>query len=239
MKPPQFQPESVPLINTDARWIPINLTQKRKIERKGAKKEDAKKIRRTEIVPFLWTCFCVFCRIILISDLWGKSKMPKRKIYSRNQLAEILRREKERGRVIVTTNGCFDLLHVGHLRYLQAARELGDLLVVGLNSDTSVRVIKGENRPLVPENERAEMLAGLGCVDYVTIFSELEPSPLLSQLKPDIHVKGGDYTIEQLPEREVVEAHGGKVIVGLNVPGKSTTDLIQVIRKRYGLDLPT
>ena len=165
--------------------------------------------------------------------------MPKRKIYSRNQLAEILRREKVRGRVIVTTNGCFDLLHVGHLRYLQAARELGDLLVVGLNSDTSVRVIKGENRPLVPENERAEMLAGLGCVDYVTIFSELEPSPLLSQLKPDIHVKGGDYTIEQLPEREVVEAHGGKVIVGLNVPGKSTTDLIQVIRKRYGLDLPT
>ena len=165
--------------------------------------------------------------------------MPKRKIYSRNQLAEILRREKERGRVIVTTNGCFDLLHVGHLRYLQAARELGDLLVVGLNSDTSVRVIKGENRPLVPENERAEMLAGLGCVDYVTIFSELEPSSLLSQLKPDIHVKGGDYTIEQLPEREVVEAHGGKVIVGLNVPGKSTTDLIQVIRKRYGLDLPT
>lgn len=165
--------------------------------------------------------------------------MSKRKIYSRNQLAEILRGEKDRGKVIVTTNGCFDLLHVGHLRYLKAARELGDLLVVGLNSDTSVRVIKGENRPLVPENERAELLAGLVCVDYVTIFSELEPNTLLSQLKPAIHVKGGDYTIEQLPEREVVEAHGGKVIVGLNVPGKSTTDLIQVIRERYGIHQPT
>ncbi len=165
--------------------------------------------------------------------------MSKRKIYSRNQLAEILQCEKDRGKVIVTTNGCFDVLHVGHLRYLQAAQELGDLLVVGLNSDASVRALKGENRPLVPEDERAELLAGLGCVDYVTIFSELEPGPLLSQLKPDIHVKGGDYTIDQLPEREVVEAHGGKVIVGLNVPGKSTTDLIQVIRERYGLAQPT
>lgn len=165
--------------------------------------------------------------------------MSKRKIYSRNQLAEILQSEKDKDKAIVTTNGCFDILHVGHLRYLQAARELGDLLVVGLNSDTSVRAIKGENRPLVPENERAELLAGLACVDYVTIFSELEPNTLLSQLKPDIHVKGGDYTIEQLPERAVVEAHGGKVIVGLNVPGKSTTDLIQVIRERYGIHQPT
>lgn len=165
--------------------------------------------------------------------------MSKRKIYSRDQLAGILQSEKDRGKVIVTTNGCFDILHVGHLRYLQAARELGDLLVVGLNSDTSVQALKGENRPLVPENERAELLAGLGCVDYVTIFSELEPNILLAQLKPDIHVKGGDYTIEQLPEREIVEAHGGKVIVGLNVPGKSTTDLIQVIRERHGIHQPT
>ena len=137
--------------------------------------------------------------------------------------------------MVVTTNGCFDVLHVGHLRYLQAAKQLGDVLVVGVNSDTSVRTLKGENRPLVPEDERAEMLAGLACVDYVTIFSELNPIALLSALKPDLHVKGGDYKIEQIIERETVEKYGGKVVVGLNVPGKSTTDLIQRIREQYGI----
>ena len=159
--------------------------------------------------------------------------MSKGKIYPRHPLAEILHRAKAQGKVVVTTNGCFDVLHVGHLRYLQAARQLGDLLVVGVNSDDSVRALKGKNRPLVPEDERAEMLAGLECVDYVTIFSELNPIPLLSVLQPNIHVKGGDYTIEQVIEREVVEANGGKVIVGLNVPGKSTTDLIKTICERY------
>ena len=161
--------------------------------------------------------------------------MPRKKIYPRDQLPEIVHRAKAQGQVIVTTNGCFDVLHVGHLRYLQAARELGDLLVVGLNSNSSVRALKGESRPLVPEGERAEMLAGLTCVDYVTIFSEPDPIALLSALKPNIHVKGGDYTIEQVIEREVVEADGGKVVVGLNVPGKSTTDLIQTICERYGV----
>jgi len=159
--------------------------------------------------------------------------MSKEKIYPRDPLAEILHSAKAQGKVVVTTNGCFDVLHVGHLRYLQAARQLGDLLVVGVNSDDSVRALKGKNRPLVPEDERAEMLAGLECVDYVTIFSELNPIPLLSVLQPNIHVKGGDYTIAQVIEREVVEANGGRVIVGLNVPGKSTTDLIQTICERY------
>ena len=159
--------------------------------------------------------------------------MPEKKIYSRHQLTEIIQGAQADGKVVVTTNGCFDVLHVGHLRYLQAAQALGDLLVVGVNSDDSVRVLKGENRPLVPADERAEMLAGLGCVDYVTIFPELDPINLLSVLKPNIHVKGGDYTIERVIEREVVEANGGKVIVGLNVPGKSTTDLIETIRERY------
>ena len=159
--------------------------------------------------------------------------MPK-KIYPRNQLAEIINQAKAQGKIVVTTNGCFDVLHVGHLRYLQTAQELGDLLVIGVNSDASVRALKGGNRPLVPEDERAEMLAGLECVDYVTIFSELDPIALLSALKPNIHVKGGNYTIEQVIEREVVEANGGKVIVGLNVPGKSTTDLIKTICERYG-----
>lgn len=161
--------------------------------------------------------------------------MSERKIYPRNQLAEILQGSRAEGKVVVTTNGCFDVLHVGHLRYLQAARTLGDLLVVGVNSDASVRALKGENRPLVSAAERAEMLAGLACVDYVTIFSELNPIALLSQLKPNIHVKGGDYTIDQLPERKVVEANEGKIVLGLNVPGKSTTDIIQVICERYGI----
>jgi rfaE bifunctional protein nucleotidyltransferase chain/domain len=152
-----------------------------------------------------------------------------RKIYSREQLTGIINRAKARSKIVVTTNGCFDVLHVGHLRYLQEAQELGDLLVVGVNSDESVHALKGKNRPLLPEEERAEMVAGLECVDYVTIFPELDPTALLSVLKPNIHVKGGDYTIEEVVEREVVEANGGKVIVGLNVPGKSTTDLIRTI----------
>ena len=159
--------------------------------------------------------------------------MLTQKIYHRNKLASILHQEKAKENIVVTTNGCFDVLHLGHLRYLQAARELGDLLVVAVNSDSSVRQLKGENRPLVPEAERAEMLAGLECVDYVVIFPELTPIDLLSELKPSIHVKGGDYKLEQLIERDVVEANGGKVIVGLNVPGKSTTNLIEVICERY------
>jgi rfaE bifunctional protein nucleotidyltransferase chain/domain len=161
--------------------------------------------------------------------------MSREKIYPREQLAEIIHREKAGGKIVVTTNGCFDVLHVGHLRYLQTARGLGDLLVVGVNSDESVRQLKGKNRPLVPQDERAEMLAGLECVDYVTIFPELTPVELLSALKPNIHVKGGDYTIERVIERGVVESNGGKVIVGLNVPGKSTTDLIKTICERYGV----
>ena len=159
--------------------------------------------------------------------------MLSQKIYYRSELASILQQTRASGDVVVTTNGCFDVLHLGHLRYLQAARQLGDLLVVAVNSDNSVRQLKGENRPLVPEEERAEMLAGLECVDYVVIFPELTPIDLLAELKPNIHVKGGDYKLEQLIERDVVEANGGKVIVGLNVPGKSTTNLIQVICERF------
>ena len=159
--------------------------------------------------------------------------MLNQKIHQRSELVSILQQAKANGAVVVTTNGCFDVLHLGHLRYLQASRQLGDLLVVAVNCDSSVRQLKGENRPLVPEAERAEMLAGLECVDYVVTFSELTPISLLSELKPNIHVKGGDYKLEQLIERDVVEANGGKVIVGLNVPGKSTTNLIQVICERF------
>lgn len=161
--------------------------------------------------------------------------MAQQKIFHRNELSIILQQHKTDNKVVVTTNGCFDVLHLGHLRYLQAARQLGDCLVVGINSDSSVRRLKGDNRPLVPELERAEMLAGLECVDYVVIFHESTPIELLSILKPDIHVKGGDYNLEQLIEKDVVEENGGKVVVGLNVPGKSTTNLIEVICDRYGV----
>lgn len=162
--------------------------------------------------------------------------MPRRKIYPSSQLAEILKDAKTKGKTIVTTNGCFDVLHLGHLRYLQVAREVGDLLVVCVNSDNSVRALKGADRPLVPETERAELLAGLECVDYVTVFSELDAKAVLSQLKPDMHIKGGDYKVDEVIEREVVEAYGGKVMVGLNVPGKSTTNLIRTIRDKHGVE---
>ena len=155
------------------------------------------------------------------------------KVQTRKALTIIINQEKDREKTVVTTNGCFDLMHVGHLRYLQAAKNLGDLLVVGVNSDSSVRELKGERRPLIPADERAEMLAGLDCVDYVVIFPELDPISLLSELKPDIHVKGGDYTIEQVIERQVVEENGGRVIVGLNIEGKSTTNVIQTILDRF------
>jgi len=155
------------------------------------------------------------------------------KVQTRKALTIIINQEKDREKTVVTTNGCFDLMHVGHLRYLQAAKNLGDLLVVGVNSDNSVRELKGERRPLIPADERAEMLAGLDCVDYVVIFPELDPISLLSELKPDIHVKGGDYTIEQVIERQVVEENGGRVIVGLNIEGKSTTNVIQTILDRF------
>ncbi|MBR54455.1 D-glycero-beta-D-manno-heptose 1-phosphate adenylyltransferase [Candidatus Poribacteria bacterium] len=155
------------------------------------------------------------------------------KIRTSEQLSQIIRKKKALGEVVVSTNGCFDLLHVGHLRYLKAAKKMGDILVVGVNSDESVRYLKGDNRPLVPEMERAEMLSGLDCVDYVVIFSEPDPRNLLSTLKPTIHVKGGDYSIEQVIERDVVEENGGRVIVGINVAGKSTTNVIQMIRDLY------
>ncbi len=162
--------------------------------------------------------------------------MPRRKIYPSAQLAEILKDAKTKGKTIVTTNGCFDVLHLGHLRYLQAAREVGDLLIVCVNSDSSVRALKGADRPLVPETERVELLAGLECVDFVTVFSERDAKAVLSQLKPDIHIKGGDYRVDEVIEREVVEANGGKVMVGLNVPGKSTTNLIRTIREKHGVE---
>ena len=129
------------------------------------------------------------------------------------------------------TNGCFDILHVGHLRYLEEASEQGDILFVGVNSDDSVKRLKGPTRPINNENDRAEMLAGLKPVDYVVIFSENTPVELISELKPSIHVKGGDYKKEELPETEVVERNGGEVRILSLVEGKSTTNIVNKISK--------
>jgi rfaE bifunctional protein nucleotidyltransferase chain/domain len=136
---------------------------------------------------------------------------------------------KTSGKTVVFANGCFDLLHVGHIRYLQSARQLGDALVVGLNSDESVRQLKGPQRPLMPEDERAEILAALSCVDYVVIFQELTEERLLRVLKPDIQCKGTDYTEETVPERDVVRSYGGRVAIAGDPKDHSTRDLIQDI----------
>jgi rfaE bifunctional protein nucleotidyltransferase chain/domain len=143
-------------------------------------------------------------------------------------------REKRNGRRIVFTNGCFDLLHPGHIRSLEAARALGDVLIVGVNSDESVRALKGTNRPVIPEQERAEILASLECVDAVTIFPELTPQRIIAALLPDVLVKGGDWPDDQIVGREEVERAGGIVARVEIVPGYSTTEILQKIRNLPG-----
>jgi D-glycero-beta-D-manno-heptose 1-phosphate adenylyltransferase len=149
-----------------------------------------------------------------------------------NQLEALGNDLRAKGRAVVFTNGHFDLLHVGHLRYLQSARTLGDVLVVGVNDDRITTERKGPSRPVLPEDERAELLAGLACVDYAVIFHEPTASACISALKPDIYVKGGDYAPggAALPEAEGVEAYGGRVVILPLVEGRSTTDIVQAIR---------
>ena len=137
------------------------------------------------------------------------------------------------GRTIVFTNGCFDILHVGHVRYLAAARSEGDVLVVGLNSDESTRSIKQENRPIVSQDQRAEVLAGLECVDYITVFNEPDPLKLIQALKPDVLVKGADWKEEDIIGADVVKDGGGKVVRVDVVPDISTSRIIQRIVKRH------
>jgi rfaE bifunctional protein nucleotidyltransferase chain/domain len=140
-------------------------------------------------------------------------------------------REKRNGRRLVFTNGCFDLLHPGHIHSLEAARALGDFLIVGINSDESVRTLKGEGRPLIPAEERAEILASLECVDGVLIFDELTPQRVIAGLLPDILVKGSDWPGNQIVGREEVEAAGGKVVRVDLMPGYSTSEIIRKIRR--------
>jgi rfaE bifunctional protein nucleotidyltransferase chain/domain len=133
------------------------------------------------------------------------------------------------GKRVVFTNGCFDLLHVGHVRYLKEASQQGDLLIVGLNDDRSTRSVKGPGRPFVVQEERAEILASLECVDYVVVFSESTAEGLVGTLKPDIYVKGGNYRIEELPEAKTVAQYGGRVYLTLLIPDRSTSSLVSNI----------
>jgi rfaE bifunctional protein nucleotidyltransferase chain/domain len=158
------------------------------------------------------------------------------KILNRDALAKAVSELKAKGKKVVFTNGVFDLLHVGHLRYLKQACALGDVLVIGLNADSCVKRLKGENRPILPEAERAELLAGLDCVDYVCIFEEDDPRELIKAIVPNILVKGGDWPIDQILGRDTVEAAGGKVLSLPFVEGRSTTSIVDSIVKRYGKD---
>ena len=155
------------------------------------------------------------------------------KIKNRDVLAAIIDEERKRGKRVVFTNGCFDLLHVGHVKYLQKARSFGDLLVLGLNSDASVRRLKGDKRPLIGEEERAHLLAALDCIDYVTLFDEDTPLELIKSVKPMVLVKGGDYSPEGVVGKDVVESYGGRVELVEFVDGKSTTNIIEKILERY------
>jgi len=166
------------------------------------------------------------------------------KIHGREELTTEVQRRQQAGERGVFTNGCFDLLHLGHVRYLQQARALGDFLVLGLNDDAGTRVLKGPGRPLVPQEERAEILAALSCIDYITIFAEPTASPLVALLRPAIYVKGGDYAaargdlpdLDRLPEAGIVQTYGGIVRLIPYLPHHSTTELIQAIKQLPGGD---
>lgn len=153
----------------------------------------------------------------------------KNKIFALDELKGIIRRKQEEGLKIVFTNGCFDLLHVGHARYLKEAKDKGDILVVGVNSDISVKKLKGNQRPIISQEERAELLSYLEMVDYIVIFDESTAEKLVSVLQPDIYVKGGDYKLEEIPEARLVKENGGKVELVSLVEGISTTEIISRI----------
>ena len=158
--------------------------------------------------------------------------MPVHKLKSLDEMIRIRREMRGQGRKLVFTNGCFDILHLGHVRYLNAARELGDCLAVAINSDRSVRQIKGENRPVIPELERAEILAGLACIDIVLIFDEPTPQSMIEAILPDVLVKGADWG-GYIVGRETVERAGGQVLSIPVVEGCSTTDIIRTVLDRF------
>src|SRR5678815_4833732 len=151
---------------------------------------------------------------------------PPQNVLDRKRLIEVVAVARRNGSRIVFANGCFDVLHVGHIRYLEGARQLGDILIVGVNSDYQVAIQKGSGRPIMPEAERAELLASLESVSYVTIFDEPTVEELLLALKPDVHAKGTDYTVDTVPEREVVRSYGGQVAIVGDPKDHSTSEII-------------
>ena len=152
-------------------------------------------------------------------------------LVKRENLRDLIRSIHNEGKTVVATNGCFDILHVGHIRYLEKTKSFGDYLIVLLNSDKSVRSIKGETRPINPESDRAEILSALRCVDYVVLFDEDSPRNLLDEMKPDVYTKGADYTMETLPEADIMKKNNIRVEFIDFVEGKSTTSLIEKINK--------
>jgi rfaE bifunctional protein nucleotidyltransferase chain/domain len=157
----------------------------------------------------------------------------KSKIKNHDELRLIIEDLHRAGKKVVFTNGCFDIIHTGHVRYLKLAKSYGDILVVAVNSDESVRGIKGEKRPINPQEERVEVLAALGMVDYVTVFDEPDPHHVIAELMPDVLVKGGDWDVDNIVGRDIVEASGGKVRSLPFIEGASTTGIIERIRARY------
>lgn len=152
--------------------------------------------------------------------------MPPRNVVSREVLIKIIAEARAAGLRIVLANGCFDVVHVGHIRYLAGARSEGDLLIVGVNSDEQVREQKGEGRPILPATQRAEIVAALESVNYVTVFDEPTVAELLLALKPDVHAKGTDYTVDSVPEREVVKSYGGRVAIVGDPKDHSTSEIL-------------
>ena len=153
------------------------------------------------------------------------------RLIRREDIVELVRSIQAQGKTVVTTNGCFDILHVGHVRYLQKTSSFADFSIVLLNSDKSVRAIKGPTRPINPEEDRAEVLCALECVDYVVMFDESSPRDLLDEIKPDVYTKGADYTMETLPEADIMRKNGTRVEFIEFVPGKSTSGTIEKIKQ--------
>ena len=160
------------------------------------------------------------------------------RIVDRSELIKIAQTERTNGKRIVFANGCFDVLHVGHVRYLESAKTLGDLLIVGINSDTQTRRLKGEGRPLVSQDARAEIVAAIDAVDLVTVFEEPTVEQLLLALKPDIHAKGTDYTEDSVPERDVVRSFGGRVAIVGDPKDHSSSEVIEKLAVSDGLGVP-
>lgn len=162
--------------------------------------------------------------------------MIQRMVIDISELSPVIMSLRQAGKRIVFTNGCFDIIHVGHVRYLSEARRLGDVLVVGLNSDASVRMIKGPVRPVVPQGERAEVLSSLKPVDYVVIFDEPDPYNTISVVRPDILVKGGDWPVDKIIGRDIVESYGGTVCTIPFIEGASSTNIIESIIRKHRVD---